>query len=452
MTDSDPDPGPGSDPDSNPAADADRVGRPAADGAGGAGSPGGAGGADGAGGVDPGFGTDPAAGIEDRATFEDVDWASIDLDRSRRSPRLLAGYAVAALYLLAAAYDLRSRYLVGAGPAEFPLIGPVDGVTWLYVPTLFALAYYVAVPLFDEPRMARYYWREFRKNTAAVISLGWLAVVFVVGTVGSRVLPQPAVEPLLQYQPPAFATVDAATPIQCVGREAGGTCHGSWAHPLGTTGQGKDVFVSVVHGMEISMQVGLIGTFLIVMIASAVGLSAAYFGGWTDEILMRYVDIQITFPTFFLYLLVVFLFDATLFSMIIIFGVFGWGGIARIVRSEALQRREEQYVRAAHNAGASGRWIMRRHLLPNVSNSVITAATLTIPSLILFEAALAFLNLGDPSISSWGELIAAGRGDLDRAWWVSTIPGVFLFFTILAFNFIGDALRDALDPRQEAGE
>lgn len=102
---------------------------------------------------------------------------------------------------------------------------------------------------------------------------------------------------------------------------------------------------------------------------------------------------------------------------------------------------------AAQAAGCSGRWIIRRHLLPNVSNTVITAATLIIPGLILAEAALAFLGLGDPTLPSWGELIAAGRGDLDRAWWISTVPGVFLFLTILAFNFLGDALRDALDPR-----
>jgi peptide/nickel transport system permease protein len=200
--------------------------------------------------------------------------------------------------------------------------------------------------------------------------------------------------------------------------------------------------------MEISMQVGLIGMFLQLLIASVVGLSAAYFGGYVDEVLMRYVDIQITFPTFFLYLLVVFLFGGSLFLMIVVFGVLGWGDIARIVRSEALQRREEAYVVAAESAGASSRWTIRRHLLPNVSNSVITAATLVIPGLILAEAALAFLGLGDPSIPSWGEIIADGRTDLDRAWWISTLPGVFLFLTILALYFLGDALRDALDPRQ----
>jgi peptide/nickel transport system permease protein len=118
------------------------------------------------------------------------------------------------------------------------------------------------------------------------------------------------------------------------------------------------------------------------------------------------------------------------------------------VRSEALQRREEAYVRAANAAGASRGWVIRRHIIPNVSGTVITAATLAIPTFILGEAALSFLGFGDPETFSWGRTINAGRSDLDSAWWISTIPGLFLFFTVLAFNFVGDALSDAIDPRR----
>jgi peptide/nickel transport system permease protein len=180
-----------------------------------------------------------------------------------------------------------------------------------------------------------------------------------------------------------------------------------------------------------------------------VGATAAYAGGWVDEVLMRYVDIQLTFPTFFLFLFLAYLYGGSLFILIMIFGVTGWGGIARIIRSEALQRNEEEYIRAAQSAGASGLYVVRRHMVPNVSNSIITAATLNIPILILSEAALSFIGVGDVTVPSWGQVIASGRGDLSTAWWISTIPGVFLFLTILAFNFLGDALRDALDPRQE---
>jgi peptide/nickel transport system permease protein len=142
-----------------------------------------------------------------------------------------------------------------------------------------------------------------------------------------------------------------------------------------------------------------------------------------------------------------YLFQPSLFLLIVLFGLLGWEGTSRLVRSEALQRTEEAYVRAAENVGASDGYIIRRHLLPNVSNTLVTNATLLIPSLILTEAALSFLALTSTE-ASWGKVISDGRGDLDTAWWISTVPGFFLFFTILAFNFIGDGLNDALDPRR----
>jgi peptide/nickel transport system permease protein len=226
-------------------------------------------------------------------------------------------------------------------------------------------------------------------------------------------------------------------------------CQGTWQYPLGTTGQGKGIMESVVYGMRVSLEVGLVTPLIIVLIGTTVGTVAAYSGGLVDELLMRYVDIQLTFPTFFLYLLLLYLYGGTLFLLIVIFGITSWGSTARLVRSEALQRREEEYIQAAQSAGASEFWVIRKHLVPNVSNTVITNASLLIPSLILFEAAFSFLGLGDPTIPSWGQVIAAGRSDIDTAWWISTIPGVFLFTTVLALNFVGDALRDALDPRSE---
>lgn len=419
-------------------------------------------------------GSEASSQASQRQTFEDVDWEQVDTGRSSRSRREIAWLITVSIYSLGVFVDLVHRFaadvyvgvigfasdtparsltapswLPEAAPYEFPLLGTVGGVDWLWWLTLLTGVFYIALPLYANKRMTRYYWQEFRKNTAAVASLGYLAVIFVIGLVVPMFLSLPEVNPLLAYQPPVWDTVPNSVPPQCVGEVSNGLCHGTWQHPFGTTHQGKDILVSVIYGMEISMQVGLIGMFLTLLIASTVGLSAAYFGGRVDELLMRYVDIQITFPTFFLYLLVVYLLGGSLFLIIVIFAIFGWGGIARIVRSEALQRREAEYVLAAEGAGASSRWTIRRHLLPNVSNSVITAATLIIPGLILAEAALAFLGLGDPQIPSWGEIIADGRSDLDRAWWISTLPGFFLFFTILSFNFLGDALRDALDPRQE---
>lgn len=386
------------------------------------------------------------------ATFEGVDWNEIDRDDASRSKKRAVWLGVVGLWTLGVLSDGYSQFVARTGPAEFPIVGAISPVDWLWSLTLLVLLYYGVVPLYENQRMTRYYWNEFKKNKAAVVSALFLGAIFAVGVVGSRVLPDPEPTPGLENQPPVWGSVEAYTSgTDCPGGttvDDGVTmCQGSWQHPLGTTSSGEDILLASIHGMEVSLQVGLIATTMSITIAAAVGLTAAYYGGLVDELLMRYVDIQMTFPTFFLFLLLAYTVGGSLFVLILIFGLTGWGSSARIMRSEALQRREEPYMKAAKNAGASSRWAIRRHLLPNVSNSLITAATLTIPTIILAEAAIAFLGLGDPQVPSWGRLIADGRDQLGSAWWISTIPGVFLFCTILAFNFLGDALRDALDPR-----
>ncbi|MGM0389904.1 MAG: ABC transporter permease, partial [Natrinema limicola] len=307
-----------------------------------------------------------------RNTFEDVDWDEIDDTARPISHRSLAIASAYAIFVGGVAYDV---LLAPEGDTIASLGLSLQALDWLYILTLLTLVVFGLVPLSEHRRMTAHYWNQFRKNTAAVVSLGYLLVVFAIGSIGPRVLEKPRVDARNAYQPPVFMSVESWLPVDCVGPVVNDRCHGTWAHPLGTTHEGKDILVSVIYGMEVSMQVGLIAAFITVTIATVVGISAAYFGGWVDTVLMRYVDLQITFPTFFLYLVVVYLYGGSLFSMIVIFGLLGWGSIARIVRSEALQRREETYVLAAKNAGASSSWTIRRHLLPNVSNSVITAAT-----------------------------------------------------------------------------
>jgi peptide/nickel transport system permease protein len=384
--------------------------------------------------------------------FEDIDWQATEMRGglsavSRKAFGLLLTLAAVCVFFL---YDY---YLVRKRKPTVPVIEwDVSQVDWMFMVTLAVIFFYVLLPLYENPRMTRYYWREFRKNRAAVFSGGFLLFVFGTGLVGPLLLPKPEIALELGYQPPVFTSVSDNYPIQCVGGAANGRCFGTFQHPLGTTGRGKDIFRLIVYGMTVSMQIGLITGLIIITIGTIVGAVAAYLGGLADEILMRYVDIQLTFPTFLLYLLLIYLFGQSLFMFILVFGITSWGGIARLVRSEALQRTEEEYITAAQSAGAPNLYVIWRHILPNVSSTVITAVTLLIPSLLLFEAGLAFLQLGDPSIPSWGQVISAGRSDLSFAWWISTVPGVFLFFTILAFNFIGDALRDALDPRQTTQE
>ncbi|MFB6280904.1 MAG: ABC transporter permease [Haloferacaceae archaeon] len=363
------------------------------------------------------------------ATFEGIDWAAVDRDRSTGiTPARVAEAACFLVLLAALAYD----YLVLAN--EVPTVGvvgwDVTGVEWLFMGVLILGAFHVVRPLARRPRMTAYYWREFRKNRAAVASLAFLGGVFVIGIVGPLIWapPNETIDYAAAYRPPAL-----------VG--------GSFEHALGTDAQGRPLWHLIVYGMRVSLEVGLIAMVLAISIGTVVGTAAAHFGGYVDEALMRYVDLQQTFPVFILLLLLIYLYGPSLLLIIGLYGLFGWEGTARLVRSEALQRTEEAYVRAAEAAGASRGWIIRRHLIPNVSSTVITAATLSIPVFILGEASLSFLGFGDPDVFSWGRTIAAGRSDLASAPWISTVPGVFLFLTVLAFNFVGDALRDAIDPR-----
>lgn len=366
--------------------------------------------------------------------FEDVDWEeyeNTDVGFSlQRALFLLTTVGLTAWWAYDTKYgaDRQPLFDLALGPIEFaPNPGNAD---WLFAITLVVLGYYTLLPLYQNPRLTRHYWDEFKKNKAAVVSLGFLIVVFLLGLVGPYVVGEPELDLAASFEPPVFM---------------GGT----WEYPLGTNKGGEGILEIVVVGMRVSMQVGLITMLIIIFFATAVGTTAAYFGGWVDEVLMRFVDIMLTFPTFFLIIFTVYLFGGDLFMIILILGLTTWTARSRLVRSEALQRREEQYIDAAENFGGSERWIITKHLVPNVSNTVITAATLAIPYLILYEAVLAFLGFGDPDVWSWGRIISEGRADLQNAPWVATIPGIFLFLTVLAFNFMGDALRDALDPRHE---
>lgn len=387
----------------------------------------------------------------DTERFEEIDWTEVAESR-RRTPRSRAAFLVSiAVYAIALAYD---HFILGDRPTiAFESVGFVWNVSrldWLFIFTLLMMVFYIIIPLAVNRRMSSYYWQQFKKNKAAVVSAIFLLVIFTIGIFGPLFMAPPELNFRAVNQPPVGFSISQTVAPSCVGDVVNGQCTGTWAHPFGTTSDGKDILKLVIFGMRVSMQVGLIATFIAVAIGTAVGTTAAYMGGYTDEILMRYVDIQLTFPAFFFYLLLLYLFGGSLFLMILLFGFFSWGGIARLVRSEALQRKEETYIRAANSAGAGRLHIIQRHIIPNVSNTIITAATLLIPSLVLFEATLSFLGLGDPTAYSWGQVISTGRSSLTTAWWISTIPGIFLFFTILAFNFLGDALRDALDPRQES--
>ena len=396
--------------------------------------------------------------------FDDVDWGEISGQSAFHlaiNTKLLLATLVPLVGLFV--YD---RVYVGEREAVFSrlaadlgatsifetigLTGDLQSLDFLFAFTLLLFAWYVVLPLYQNPRMTAYYWKEFKQNRPAMLSLAWLAVVFVVGLLGPLVISPPEQNILISHQPPVYLSVDAANVGRCVGELTASSCHGTWQHPLGTTNGGKDVFKTIVYGMQISMKIAFITTSIVATIGITFGTVSAYAGGWVDEFMMRFTDIILSFPTLVFFLLILYIYGASLAMFIVVFSVFAWGGMARYVRSKALSIVEEEFVKSTRISGASTYRTVRRHVVPNTASSIITNISLLIPSFILAEAQLAFLGLGDSTLPSWGQLIASGRSDLAFAPWIVLAPGLVLFLTILAFNFLGDALLDALNPEAEA--
>lgn len=224
---------------------------------------------------------------------------------------------------------------------------------------------------------------------------------------------------------------------------------GTWKHPLGTDGMGRDMLSMLVSGARVSLLVGLLATGIAIIIGAFIGVTSAYFGGAMDNLLMRATDIMMTFPFLLLLILIVYLFGPSLALIILAIGLTGWTGTARLVRSETLSLRTREFIMASKALGAGDLRIILYHLLPNTLSTIIVLATLSIPGAILAEAALSFIGLGDPQVASWGNILNAGQGSLQTAWWVAVEPGIMLFLTVLAFNFLGDGLREAFDPKGE---
>jgi len=342
---------------------------------------------------------------------------------------------------------------VGPREATFGFVNngtTLTNLDFIFGFTLLLFFFYLVLPLYQNPRMTRYYWKEFKRNRPAVVSLVWLGIVFAGGLLGPLFIKTPTQDIFAGYQPPVYASIDSAYVSRCLGEVRAGQCYGTWQYPLGTTRGGEGVFKTIIHGMTISMKIAFITTTIVAIIGISFGTVSAYAGGWVDEILMRLVDIVLSFPTLLFFIMILYVYGAGLAMFILVFAAFAWGGMARYVRSKALSVSEEEFVKATRISGASPYRIVRRHIVPNTASSIVTQLTLLIPGFILAEAQLAFLGLGDSSIPSWGQLIAAGRDPIDFAPWIVLAPGFVLFLTILAFNFVGDALLDALNPETEA--
>ena len=270
-------------------------------------------------------------------------------------------------------------------------------------------------------------WKRLRRNRAAVLSGLFLVGMCVIAGAAPWLpgLPDPTHQDL---------ALSAAPP--------------SAAHWFGTDELGRDTFARVIYGGRISLLVGLVGTLVSLLIGVSYGAVAGYRGGRTDEIMMRAVDVLYSLPYIFLVILLLVFFSRSIIMLFVALGLVQWLTMARIVRGQVLSLKQQNFVEAARALGAGDGAIIFRHIVPNTLGPVIVYTTLTVPAVILQEAFLSFLGLGvQPPDASWGTLVSEGARLLALFPWLVIFPGVALSLTLLCFNFLGDGLRDALDPQ-----
>jgi peptide/nickel transport system permease protein len=219
------------------------------------------------------------------------------------------------------------------------------------------------------------------------------------------------------------------------------------AYPLGTDSMGRDVLAGIVHGARISLTVGLAATALGLTAGITIGAVAGYFGGLIDDVLVKFIEIFQTIPSFVLLVVLVAIAQPTTGTVTIAIAIVSWPTVARLTRAEFRAIREKDYVQAARSLGFGHARIIFREILPNALPPLIVTSSVMVASAILMESALAFMGLGDPNRVSWGSMIGAGRDVIRTAWYLTALPGLAIVFTVLALNLIGDGLNDALNPR-----
>ena len=244
---------------------------------------------------------------------------------------------------------------------------------------------------------------------------------------------------------PALAPYDPVEPFR--GMRGVGP---SLEHPMGFDGNGRDLLSRIIYGSRIALTVGIASSFIAVIIGVAVGAAAGYFGGWVDEVLSLLIDTLMAFPLIALLIVLAAVIGPSLPTTIIVIGATVWARYARVVRAEVMSLRQRDYITAAKALGGNDNRVIWKHVVPNVLGSVIVLASLQIGSIIILESALSFLGLGvRPPTPTWGGILADGRAFILRYPHIAIFPGIMIVITVLAFNFIGDGLRDALDPYEK---
>ena len=280
--------------------------------------------------------------------------------------------------------------------------------------------------------------RRLMKNRAAVLSMGFLVLISLMAVFAPFLSPY-------AYDHQNYAIISCA-PDWWPDRTA--LCNAGGAHWFGTDNLGRDLFVRVLYGARVSLAVGVIATFVSLVMGVAYGAIAGFIGGRLDELMMRFVDVLYSLPYIFLVIILMVVFRRNFFLLFIAIGAVEWLTMARIVRGQTLSIKYKEYIEAARAAGVTRTDTIVRHIVPNVLGPVIVYVTLTVPAVILAESFISFLGLGiqDP-LTSWGVLISDGSKQIETAPWLLIFPALFMGVTLFCFNFIGDGLRDALDPK-----
>jgi len=268
--------------------------------------------------------------------------------------------------------------------------------------------------------------RIFLANPNALFGLGFLALVVVAAFSASLLFPG---DPLAMV----------ARPFLWPGQDP--------AYPLGTDSMGRNVLAGILHGARISLFVGLAATALGLSFGIVIGAVAGYFGGWVDNLLVRFIEIFQTLPNFVLLVVLVAIAQPSATTVTVAIAIVSWPTVARLTRAEFRAIREKDYVVAARSLGFRHPRIIFSEILPNALPPLIVTSSVMVASAILMESALSFMGLGDPNVVSWGSMIGAGREMIRTAWYLTALPGLAIVFTVLALNLIGDGLNDALNPR-----
>jgi peptide/nickel transport system permease protein len=314
----------------------------------------------------------------------------------------------------------------------------------------------------------RLVWTQYRRDPVAIAGLFFVFILFVIALAA----------PLIAGSRPIAAVVDGDLLFPAVSKKADLAFRQSeeedrgWTlnppirygpteinlaanlmppgkdHLLGTDDRGRDVLSRMIHGSRVSLSVGFVAVSIATFIGICLGAMAGYYGGKVDVLISRAIEVMICFPTFFLILTVLAFLRPSIYNIMIIIGITGWPGIARLVRGEFLKQRQLDYVIAARAVGASDLRIIFYHLLPNSLAPVLVSATFGVAGAILVESSLSFLGFGvPPPTPSWGEILSQSKDYIDFAWWLTIFPGVAIFLTVTAYNLVGEGLRDAVDPR-----